>query len=261
MEWPTGCDKDAALIIRTDYEDEQAWSAVKAALPRNWGEEGFAPYVHIIDDPKWTAVTPARVLFNASAHAEGRGVAYLADHATMRESPVALLALSLLTREQCESDEEFEAYGGAFCVVSYGVHEMNANLMVANLDFGDFADTARDDPPGGLPRIRRLKARSHPATPGTAISTRTVLCDPGAGPAIAPAFHRATSSSAWLTGGYRASQGPEHCQTGLSMPRPGAGGREPVPVCRYPRRTALCSHGFSCTGLYAAVRQSSQMMS
>ncbi|WP_435881421.1 DUF6924 domain-containing protein [Streptomyces parvulus] len=25
---------------------------------------------------------------------------------------------------------------------------MNANLMIANLDFGDFADVARDDPEG-----------------------------------------------------------------------------------------------------------------
>ncbi|MFJ3979038.1 DUF6924 domain-containing protein [Streptomyces sp. NPDC090021] len=30
----------------------------------------------------------------------------------------------------------------------YGIHEMNANLMIANLDFGDFADVAREDPEG-----------------------------------------------------------------------------------------------------------------
>ncbi|MFJ7069681.1 DUF6924 domain-containing protein [Streptomyces sp. NPDC101115] len=52
----------------------------------------------------------------------------------------------VLTREQCECDEEFGVYGGAFRVMPHGIHEMNANLMVANLDFGDFADAARDDP-------------------------------------------------------------------------------------------------------------------
>lgn len=66
----------------------------------------------------------------------------------MREAPVTWLALSLLTREQCESDEEFEVCGGAFRVVPYGIHEMNPNLLIANLDFGDFADAARDDPEG-----------------------------------------------------------------------------------------------------------------
>ncbi|MFE3517546.1 DUF6924 domain-containing protein [Streptomyces sp. NPDC059166] len=57
-------------------------------------------------------------------------------------SPVTLPALSLPVREQCAGDEEFEAYGGAFRVVPRGVHEISANLMIANSDFGDFADLA-----------------------------------------------------------------------------------------------------------------------
>ncbi|MGW0860125.1 DUF6924 domain-containing protein [Streptomyces sp. NPDC002690] len=150
IEWPSGRDEDAALIIRTDYHDERAWSAVRAALMTHWGQEDdFEPYVHIVDDPRWTAITPARILSEAAAYEE-RGVVYLADRTSMREEkPVTLLALSLLTRERCESDEEFEAYGGAFRVVPRGIHEMNANLMIANLDFGDFMDAARIDP-GGL---------------------------------------------------------------------------------------------------------------
>ncbi|MEV7173941.1 hypothetical protein AB0O18_30100 [Streptomyces sp. NPDC093224] len=149
VEWPADRDKDAALIIRTHYGDEQAWSAVREALLMTWGEEDdFEPYVHIVDDPKWAGLTPAQVLSEASAHAEWRGVAYLADRASMGERPVTLLALSLRTREQCDSDEEFEGRGGSFRVVPYGMHEMNANLMIANLDFGDFADVARDDPEG-----------------------------------------------------------------------------------------------------------------
>ncbi|MET9882558.1 hypothetical protein ABZZ20_05240 [Streptomyces sp. NPDC006430] len=148
-EWPAGRDKDAALIIRTAYGDDQAWAAVKAALMMAWGEDDdFEPYVHIVDDPKWAGTTPAQVLSEASAQAERHSVVYLADHTSMRESPVTLLALSLLTREQCESDEEFEADGGSFRVVPYGIHEMNANLMIANLDFGDFADAAEGDPDG-----------------------------------------------------------------------------------------------------------------
>ncbi|MFC8225386.1 DUF6924 domain-containing protein [Streptomyces sp. NPDC057287] len=149
IEWPAEHDMDAALIIRTDFHDEQAWSAVKASLMTTWGEDDdVEPYVHIVDDPRWTGFTPARALSEASAHAEIRGVVYLADSASMRGTPVTLLALSLLTRKQCEDDEEFEAYGGDFRVVPCGVHEMNANLMIANLDFGDFAEAARADPEG-----------------------------------------------------------------------------------------------------------------
>lgn len=100
VEWPAGRDKDAALVIRTDYDDEQAWAAVKAALMKTWGEEDdFEPYVHIVDDPAWTGITPAQVLSEASAHEERHHVAYLADYTSMREAPVTLLALSLLTRQ------------------------------------------------------------------------------------------------------------------------------------------------------------------
>ncbi|MEU4154526.1 hypothetical protein [Streptomyces sp. NPDC026659] len=149
MEWPAGRDKDAALIIRTDHADERAWSAVKADLMTPWGEhDDFEPYVHVVDDPRWAGITPTQALSEASAHGEGHGVVYLADRVSMRETPVTLLALSLLTRDQCESEEEFEAYGGTFRVTPAGIHEMNANLMIANLGFGDFADAARNDPEG-----------------------------------------------------------------------------------------------------------------
>ncbi|MFD9498313.1 DUF6924 domain-containing protein [Streptomyces sp. NPDC060035] len=71
VEWPTERDKEAALIIRTDYGDEPAWAAVKAALMMTWGEdEDFEPYVHIVDDPQWTGITPAEVLSQAAAHSE-----------------------------------------------------------------------------------------------------------------------------------------------------------------------------------------------
>ncbi|MEV6425939.1 hypothetical protein [Streptomyces sp. NPDC051662] len=80
MEWLAGRDRDAALIIRTDYSDEQA--------------------------------------------------------------------VAVLAREECDSDEEFEADGGEFRTVPAGVHEMHANLMIANLSFGDFKEAAEEDPQG-----------------------------------------------------------------------------------------------------------------
>ncbi|MGW1464365.1 DUF6924 domain-containing protein [Streptomyces sp. NPDC002308] len=52
VEWPAGRDRDAALIIRTDYGDERAWAAVRAELMRDWGDGEFTPYVHLVDDPE-----------------------------------------------------------------------------------------------------------------------------------------------------------------------------------------------------------------
>ncbi|MEU8542223.1 hypothetical protein AB0C52_19905 [Streptomyces sp. NPDC048717] len=64
VEWPVERDVDAALIVRTDYSDDQAWEAVPAEsrkLPEKWGDD-YESYLHIIDDPAWAGVTPDRVL-------------------------------------------------------------------------------------------------------------------------------------------------------------------------------------------------------
>lgn len=140
-------DTDAALIIRADYGDEQAWGALKAVLLKPWGDEEFEQYVHIVDDPRWAGTTSAEVLSAVSGE-KGTGVVFLADSRSMRGELGALLAIAVLTREECASDEEFEAYGGEFRTVPAGVREIHANLMIANLDFGDFADSARDDAEG-----------------------------------------------------------------------------------------------------------------
>ncbi|MFF3446982.1 DUF6924 domain-containing protein [Streptomyces sp. NPDC002667] len=144
MEWLAERDRDAALIIRTDYGDEQAWAAVKAELLRPWGDGDYEPYVHIADDPKWAGCTSAQILSAASTDEE-LSVVFLADHDSMRDGPTTLLAVAVLTREECDSDEEFEAEGGEFRTVSVGVHEMHANLMIANMSFSDFKEAAEED--------------------------------------------------------------------------------------------------------------------
>ncbi|MGW1464364.1 DUF6924 domain-containing protein [Streptomyces sp. NPDC002308] len=73
---------------------------------------------------------------------------FLADRDSMRGGLVTLLAVAVLAREECDSDEEFETDGGAFRSVPAGVHEMHANLMIANLSFGDFKEAAEEDPQG-----------------------------------------------------------------------------------------------------------------
>lgn len=146
-EWPTGRDRDAALIIRTDHSDEAAWAALRAELMTPWGDGDFEPYVHIADGPEWAGWTPAQLLATASADEES-GVVFLADRDSMRDRPGTLLAVAVLSREECDSDEEFEADGGEFRTVPVGVHEIHANLMIANLSFGDFKEAAEGDPQG-----------------------------------------------------------------------------------------------------------------
>ncbi len=79
---------------------------------------------------------------------EELSVVFLADRTTMRDNDHALLAVAVLTRDDCQSDEEFEAYGGAVRAAPSGIHDIHANLSIANLDFADVADAARTDPAG-----------------------------------------------------------------------------------------------------------------
>ncbi|MFF3614840.1 DUF6924 domain-containing protein [Streptomyces sp. NPDC002580] len=146
-EWLEGRDPDAALIIRTDHGDEPAWAALRTELLKPWGDNNIELYVHIADDPRWAGFTPEQVL-SAVAADEELSVVFLADHESMRDGPGTLLAMAVLTREECDSDEEFEADGGAFRTVTSGVPEIHANLMIANLSFGDFKEAAEQDPQG-----------------------------------------------------------------------------------------------------------------
>lgn len=143
----TGRDAFAALIVRTDYSDEGAWQSVRAELSEPWGDGDYEPLVHVVDDPAWAEATADEVVVAVSAD-EDLSVVFLADRTTMRSAHRALLAVAVLTREECESDEEFEAYGGSVRAVPSGIHDIHANLSIANLDFADVTDAARTDPEG-----------------------------------------------------------------------------------------------------------------
>ncbi|MEU9156155.1 hypothetical protein AB0D59_37820 [Streptomyces sp. NPDC048417] len=143
----TGRDEFAALVIRTDFSGEPAWRSVCTELSRPWGDGDYEPVVHVVDDPAWSGATAHDVVAAVSAD-EDLSVVFLADRTTMRDHDHSLLAVAVLTRDECESDEEFEAYSGSVRAVPAGIHDLHANLSIANLDFADVADAARLDPAG-----------------------------------------------------------------------------------------------------------------
>ncbi|MFF4903146.1 DUF6924 domain-containing protein [Streptomyces sp. NPDC001068] len=142
-------DESAALVIRTDFGDEEAWQAVLAELLKPWDfDDGEVdPYLHIVDDPAWAGAMADEVLASLSGDEE-LSIVYLADGVTMNDHDYALLAVAVLTREECETDEEFEAYGGSVRTVPVGIGRIHANLSIANLDFADVIEAARASPAG-----------------------------------------------------------------------------------------------------------------
>ncbi|WP_239148935.1 hypothetical protein [Streptomyces sp. SID12501] len=145
-----GRDEFDALVVRTDYADEAAWQAVAAELAQAWGDDGeFEAYVHLVDDPAWAGLRPDEVL-NQVRRDENLSVVFVADRVTMHSPHRALLALDIAEHEDLDP-----LYYGViidspppreFRTVPAGVHDVHANLSIANMDFAEFAEAASADP-------------------------------------------------------------------------------------------------------------------
>lgn len=143
----------AALVIRTDFSDGTAWQAVRTEVARPWGDGAYEPAAHTLDVLAWADAAVDDVIAAVSADEE-LSVVFLADRTTMRNDDHPLLAVAVLTRDECRSDDEFEAYGGSVRAVPAGIHDIHdihdihANLSIANLDFADVTEAAQTDPKG-----------------------------------------------------------------------------------------------------------------
>ncbi|MFJ9558847.1 DUF6924 domain-containing protein [Streptomyces fuscichromogenes] len=139
-----------AVVVRTDYTDEAAWHVVRSALvgPTDFDE----PTPFVVDDPVWSGAGAQEVLAAVAADeylSEYLSSVFIADRTTMRGRHHAFLAVTTVTRETYEDDEDFEAttkFGREFRTEPRGVHEIHANLELANMGFEDFSSSAHDDP-------------------------------------------------------------------------------------------------------------------
>ncbi|MFG3696862.1 DUF6924 domain-containing protein [Micromonospora sp. NPDC047620] len=116
-----------SLVLRTDFTDEPAWEAVKAAL-RTWEGDDSATFV---SDPKYAGVSLQRLVDadNAASHEDKLTYLFLADATTMADVECPLLALDL-------ADEP----GRTFRVPPRWYADVSANLTIANVDFAEFAN-------------------------------------------------------------------------------------------------------------------------
>ncbi|GGK30147.1 hypothetical protein GCM10011583_72590 [Streptomyces camponoticapitis] len=150
-----GRDAFAALIIRTDYADETAWQMIVAEVSQPSGAGGeYEARVHLVDDPVWAGSTPAAV--RAAVRQDDQlSVVFVADRTTMQSAQHPLLALNISDEDKdldpmyyqelidSPPAQEFRTTPGA-------VHDVHANLSLANLDFDGFAEAALADSEGIL---------------------------------------------------------------------------------------------------------------
>ncbi|WP_345695746.1 DUF6924 domain-containing protein [Kitasatospora terrestris] len=149
----------AALVIRTDYEDETAWRAVVEELARTRGGGGaYEAEVYLVDDPMWAGAT-AEAVVAAVKRDEYLDVVFVADGITMKSAQHALLALDPLYEDENLDPMYYQELidsplAREFRTTPAAVHDVHGNLSIGNMDFQEFAESALADPEGVLLPVR-----------------------------------------------------------------------------------------------------------
>lgn len=117
------------LVLRTDFRDDAAWEALRAALD---AADGLSCATRV-SDPQFAGVGIAALLAEEAAAAEDEAVCevFLADATTLADPEHRLLAVDLSTEP-----------GRTVRIPARRYPDMSANLSIANMDFAEFADAA-----------------------------------------------------------------------------------------------------------------------
>jgi hypothetical protein len=141
------------VVVRTHFGDDEAWQAVLAAAAESWGDEedqedeGFESTTYPVDDPTLAGVAVDQVRDTLASIDEYLSVVFIADEETMRHPRHPLLAVNL-DDEPNHLDEEGSAFGRQFRIVPRQASGVHVNLTLANMDFTDWAETAKSRPDG-----------------------------------------------------------------------------------------------------------------
>jgi hypothetical protein len=122
----------AALVIRTDLSDHEAWEAIGAAILQ-LTEEGFGAQVEFVDDAAYRGLTKEQLL-NLVPEGDQRPFFLMIVDDAVRSPEHPVLVVDLWH----EPGREFRAVPAA-------VQSVENNLSIANMDFAEFADAVDQD--------------------------------------------------------------------------------------------------------------------
>ncbi|MFE6826216.1 DUF6924 domain-containing protein [Streptomyces sp. NPDC057690] len=125
-------DGSGAVVIRTDFTDAQAWDQLRSHIG-SYAPVGLLVDVRTVDDPRHEGMTAEQLRSLVSDSAQYPYLA-VADAATF----AAHLAARDRTLLVIDLDEE--GPGEAFRAAASSLAEIDANLSLANTDFGDYVE-------------------------------------------------------------------------------------------------------------------------
>jgi hypothetical protein len=134
-----------ALLVRTDFTDDDAWDRLCDEATREYGPEGFSANVGPFSDPEWAGATWEAVKAAVPAGGAESSVLFIADSDTFASPEHPILVVDL--QDTYLSVAEFPDIAGRtpFRCIPAALWEVENNLNLANEDWEDFADSTDED--------------------------------------------------------------------------------------------------------------------
>ena len=123
-----------SYLVRTDFTDDERWSALCAAIETGSEDDPIdEPFLEYVPDPGLQGAD-LHAVQGAFPDPGETGVLYVADAVSCGESFGLVWAIDLL-------DEP----GRSFLIPAAEVHNLDVNLLIANMEFADWADAVDQD--------------------------------------------------------------------------------------------------------------------
>jgi hypothetical protein len=124
------------VVIRTDFDDEETWEEVLAAMAEPWGGE-FESTSYVVNDREWDGATSETVKRAVPADSD-LWVVFLADSETMTSPEHTLLAVNL---DDDGGDAEFR-------ILPNEASGMGVSLGLGNMEYEEWAEVAAQNVDG-----------------------------------------------------------------------------------------------------------------
>jgi len=123
------------VVIRTDFENQQAWETICELVraPVHEGNETFYAYVEFLDNSDYRNFTKDELLAIVPGD-YGHSFLFVADRAAVISPEFAILAVDLV-----------ESRGRSFRTIPSKIQSIENNLSLANMDFEEFAESVDKD--------------------------------------------------------------------------------------------------------------------
>jgi hypothetical protein len=124
-------ESEDALVVRTDFSDDDAWASVCRALRRPVGP--FQAYVAFLDDPAYQGASAAEIVAAVPEDSDHTFL-FVVDGVTIVDPEHPVLRIDL-----------WDEPGRTFRVIPGEMWAVENNLSLANMDFAEFADAVDED--------------------------------------------------------------------------------------------------------------------